>query len=54
MADDIGSVKGVTGTSMGHNSQSGAGGQKPSFSGNSNPGGCKPHRAPEGTVPMPK
>jgi hypothetical protein len=54
MADDIGSVRGVTGTSMGLNSQKGAGGQKPMATGNSNPGGCKPERVPEGKVPMPK
>jgi len=50
----IGNVTGVSGTSMGHNGQSGAGGPKPTVSGNANPGNTKPPRAPEGPVPMPK
>ena len=54
MSNGIGDVKGVTGTSMGINSQAGAGGQKPMPTGNSNPGGCKPPKAPDGNVPMPK
>ena len=54
MTNGIGDVKGVSGTSMGHNGQSGAGGPKPTVSGNANPGNTKPPRAPEGPVPMPK
>ena len=54
MANDIGSVKGVSGTSMALNCQSGQGTQKPSAAGNSNPGNTKPPKAPEGPVPMPK
>ena len=54
MADEIGNVKGVTGTSMGINGQSGAGGQKPSCAGNTSPGNTKPPREADGKVPMPK
>lgn len=54
MADEIGNVRGVTGSSMGINGQSGAGGQKPSAAGNMSPGGTKPPREPDGKVPMPK
>ena len=54
MADDIGSVKSVTGTSMALNNQKGYGGQKPMASGNSNPGGTKPEKPADGPVPMPK
>ncbi len=54
MADDIGSVKGISGTSMALNVQPGQGTQKPSAMGNSNPGGTKPSKPAEGHVPMPK
>ena len=54
MADEIGSVRGVSGTSMALNTQSGQGAVKPSAKGNASPGGTKPERAPEGNVPMPK
>jgi hypothetical protein len=54
MADDIGSVKGVMGTSMALNCQPGQGTQKPSAMGKDSPGGTKPLKAPEGPVPMPK
>lgn len=55
MPNDIGSVRGITGTSMALNTQSGQGTQKPSASsGNSNPGGHKPSKPAEGNVPMPK
>lgn len=54
MSNSIGDVKGVTGTSSGINGQAGCGGQKPSPAGNASPGGCKPPKAPEGNVPMPK
>lgn len=53
--NDIGSVKGITGTSSALNNQKGQGAQKPSATGgNSNPGGCKPEKKPEASVPMPK
>ena len=55
MADDVGSVKSVNGTSMALNNQPGQGTQKPSAkAGNSNPGGTKPPRPVDGPVPMPK
>lgn len=54
MSNDIGNVKGTTGTSMGLNSQKGAGGQKPVATGKSDPGGTKPERVTDGPVPMPK
>lgn len=54
MANDIGSVRGITGNSMALNCQSGQGTQKPSASGNASPGGTKPSRPADGPVPMPK
>jgi hypothetical protein len=55
MADDIGSVRGVTGTSMNLNTQPGEGTQKPSTSaGTANPGNTKPPKPAEKPVPMPK
>lgn len=55
MADDIGNVKSVNGTSMNLNTQPGQGGQKPSaMAGKADPGGTKPHREPEPPTPMPK
>ena len=54
MADEIGSVKGITGSSVAHNNQAGCGGQKPSNKGSDNPGGHKPPRIEDGKVPMPK
>ena len=54
MSNDIGSVKGISGTSMALNGQKGDGAQKPMASGNSSPGGTKPPMAPCGPVPMPK
>jgi hypothetical protein len=54
VSNDIGSVRGITGTSTALNGQQGTGGQKPSPSGTSNPGGTKPEKFPEGSVPMPK
>lgn len=54
MADDIGSIKSINGTSLSLNNQSGQGGQKPSVSaGNSNPGDTKPKRPEQGPVPIP-
>lgn len=54
MADEIGSVKGITGNSMALNGQGGQGAQKPQASGNGNPGGTKPAKPAEAPVPMPK
>ncbi len=54
MANDIGSVKGVSGSSTALNTQRGEGGMKPSPSGNHNPGNTKPPKAEECHVPMPK
>lgn len=53
MANDIGSVRGITGMSTSLNCQTGQGTQKP-VAGNYNPGGTQPPKAPEGPVPMPK
>ena len=55
MANDIGSVKGVSGSSMNLNTQKGEGCQKPSTSaGSASPGGTKPSKPAEAPVPMPK
>lgn len=54
MSNDIGSVRGISGTSMGLNTQAGQGTQKPSASGNASPGGTKPAKPADGSVPMPK
>jgi hypothetical protein len=54
MANDIGSVRGISGSSMALNCGSGVGAQKPSASGNNSPGGTKPPRPENGAVPMPK
>ena len=55
MANDIGSVKGITGTSTSLNNQSGQGTQKPSATGgSSNPGDTKPPETKDMPVPMPK
>lgn len=54
MSNEIGNVKGITGTSSALNGQAGQGAVKPSASGNSNPGGCKPDKPAAASVPMPK
>lgn len=54
MADEIGTVRGITGNSVSLNNQAGAGGQKPSAAGSGNPNGCKPPKDEGGKVPMPK
>lgn len=54
MSNEIGNVKGITGNSMSLNCQSGQGATKPSASGNGSPGGTKPPKAAEASVPMPK
>lgn len=55
MANDIGSVSGIRGNSTNLNTQAGSGAQKPSpKSGSSDPGGTKPPRHENGSVPMPK
>ena len=47
-------IKGVSGTSTSHNSQPGAGGQKPAVSMKGDQLGQKPPKKPDGGVPMPK
>jgi hypothetical protein len=54
MANDIGSVRGVSGHSTALNCQAGQGTQKPSAAGNASPGGTKPPKPADGSVPMPK
>ena len=55
MADDIGTIKSINGTSMNLNNQPGMGTQKPSASaGKADPGGTKPPMEKDGAVPMPK
>ena len=55
MANDIGSVKGVSGSSMNLNTEKGQGCTKPSASGGSaSPGGTKPSKPAEAPVAMPK
>lgn len=54
MANDIGSVRGITGHSTALNCQSGQGGQKPSASGTQSPGNTKPPKPADGSVPMPR
>jgi hypothetical protein len=54
MADDIGSVKGISGNSMSLNGQAGQGAVKCKPAGNGNPGGTKPTKEAEASVPMPK
>lgn len=52
--NEIGNVKGITGHSTALNGQGGQGAVKPSASGNASPGGTKPEKCPEASVPMPK
>lgn len=55
MANDIGDIKSVNGTSMNLNTQPGQGTMKPSSSaGKANPGDTKPSTPAEPAVPMPK
>lgn len=54
MADEIGSIKSVNGTSMALNGQAGQGANKPMASGKCDPGGTKPAKPAEAPVPMPK
>ncbi len=54
MANDIGSVSSIRGTSTALNTQSGEGCVKPSAKGKDNPGGTKPERPADAPVPMPK
>jgi hypothetical protein len=55
MADDIGNVKGMSGSSINLNTQKGSGGQKPEPKGGMHdPGGTRPPRHEDGKVPMPK
>lgn len=54
MPNDIGSVRGITGTSTALNTQSGQGAVKPSAQGKENPGMTKPDKPADAPVPMPK
>lgn len=54
MADEIGSIKSIKGNSMSLNGQAGQGAVKPMASGSGNPGGTKPSKPGEASVPMPK
>lgn len=54
MADEIGNVKGINGTSMALNGQAGQGANKPMASGKDSPGGTKPDKPAPAPVPMPK
>lgn len=55
MANSIGDVKSVNGTSMGMNGQNAANPlQKPTAAGNPSPGGTKPPMPMDGKVAMPK
>lgn len=52
--NNIGNVKGITGSSMALNTQAGQGGMKPSPEGNHNPGDTCPGYGKEEHVSMPK
>lgn len=54
MANEIGNVKGVAGNSMSLNTQRGQGAVKANAAGNGSPGGTKPMKEAEASVPMPK
>lgn len=54
MTNEIGNVKGITGSSTALNGQAGQGAVKPSASGNTSPGGTQPPKPGEASVPMPK
>lgn len=54
MANDIGNIGSVNGSSTALNSQRGCGAMKPSAKGNDSPGGTKPSKPAETSVPMPK
>jgi hypothetical protein len=55
MANEIGEVKSINGTSMALNTQKGDGAQKPNMGkGTSSPGGTKPDKPAAAPVPMPK
>lgn len=54
MANDIGSVRGISGTSTALNGQAGCGAVKPSASGKDSPGGTKPPKPAAASVPVAK
>ena len=54
MANNIGSVSGINGTSIALNTQPGQGTMKPSASGKSDSGNTKPPFPADKPVPMPK
>lgn len=51
MADEIGNVRGISGNSMSLNGQAGQGAVKAKPSGNGNPGGTKPPKEAQASVP---
>lgn len=53
MPDDIGSVRGIMGTSMNLNTQKGEGGKPEPKGGTENPGDTKPPRPETKPVPIP-
>lgn len=54
MTNTIGDVRGISGSSISLNIQTGQGTQKPSATGSANPGDTKPPKPADGPVPMPK
>lgn len=48
----VGDIKEIRGTSMELNTQKMLGGEKPKFSGKESPGGTKPERCSEASVPL--
>ena len=54
MANEIGNVTGITGSSTALNTQRDQGAVKPKPQGNHNPGGTKPEKAPSARVPIAK
>lgn len=54
MTNEIGTVRGITGKSVSLNGQAGQGAVKPMPTMKDDPGGCKPDKPAEASVPMPK
>lgn len=54
MANSVGDVRGISGSSVALNTQRGQGGHKPSAKGNNNPSDSKPPRAEETKVEINK
>ncbi len=49
----VGDISPIVGSSMALNNQRNIGGEKPSWTGNHNPGGTRPERATESPMPVP-